>query len=207
MNRRELLATTGLVLGGLAGCTGSNDSENQITTSDDSTTTTSTSTDTTTTKEATTTTTTTEEPTTTTTEPPETSEYYGPTSENPKYVDLQYRNFKQQEIEAVKNKATSPGYRDLFRDIDAYTDKAVHYRGAVGQVMEGGMEDHYYLFIGIDGSSEKILYASWVGDRVLRGDRIEFWARVLGTESYQTGGGSQITVPALAIADLNVTAQ
>ncbi|RDZ65635.1 hypothetical protein C5B90_04560 [Haloferax sp. Atlit-12N] len=139
-------------------------------------------------------------PTTTTTA----GEYYGPTSENSTNVDLRLRDFTDDGIADVRNNASSPAYNHLLENIDSYTREAVHYMGTVGQVTKLDREDNYYFLVATGDSWHNLLYASWVGDTVHRGDEITLWGRVLGTETYQPVQGSQRTVPALAVADIDV---
>ncbi|WP_157533189.1 hypothetical protein [Haloferax profundi] len=131
-------------------------------------------------------------------------EYYGPTTENSTDVDLRFRDFTADGIAAVRNNASSPAYSHLLENIDSYTGEAVYYLGTVGRVTKLDREDTYYFVVAADDSWHNLLYASWVGDRVHRGDEITLWARVLGTETYQPLQGDQRTIPALAVADIDI---
>ena len=124
----------------------------------------------------------------------------GPTSEDSEYVDVQYREYSADEVSQIKNNITDVSFEELFRNIESYTGDFVSFQGEILQNLEG---DGYFTFlISFDQVGEELVYGSWVGGRYLEGDQIEFWAVVLGTETYETGFGSQKTVPALSIADI-----
>lgn len=126
----------------------------------------------------------------------------GPTTEDPRYVDVQYREYSDEDISLVKSNVRNVSYRDMFRDIESYVGEYVSFQGQIIQALEG--EEHFTFLISLDQYGEELIYGSWVGGRYLQGDQIEFWAEVLGTETYEMGAGSQNTVPALSIADIEI---
>ena len=117
-------------------------------------------------------------------------------------MDVQHRDYFEKEIEDIVSNAEDIGYRDLFRDIEAHTGDAVHYRAVIGQALED--ESYFVFLLAINSSFNQLAYGSWTGDRFLKGDTVEIWAEVLGTETYRTGAGSESTVPALSIADIRL---
>ncbi|WP_049987118.1 hypothetical protein [Halobellus rufus] len=136
--------------------------------------------------------------------PEPTSEFQGYTDEDPNYVDVQYRDYTEPEIEDIKEAAESPSYEDLFRNIDSTRGREVTYEGTVQQAIAAEDGSYFALFILIDGNFEKQTYVSWTGERFIQGDSVEFWGQVLGPETYVTGAGSQNTVPAIAAADMEL---
>ena len=130
------------------------------------------------------------------------SNFEGPTTENREYVELQYRDYLDHEVEAIRRNAQNIDYRTMFRDIEKYIGTPINYTGTIIQTLS--VDTHYIFLIAIDNSSNKLVNASWTGDRYIEGDEIEFWGVVLGTEVYQTGSGSQNTIPALSIADIEL---
>lgn len=130
------------------------------------------------------------------------SEFQGPDSEGSTYVELQYRDYHDHGIDEIKENAENPSYENLYRNADSMFGDPVHYTGTI--VQEIPYETHYVYFIALNNDSDQPVYASWVGDRYIKGDEIEFWGQVLGIEVYETGSGSTNTVPALAIADIEL---
>ena len=130
------------------------------------------------------------------------SEFQGDDSEGSTYVELQYRDYYDHEVEEVKADATEPTYEELYRNADSMFGDPVHYTGTIVQTIP--YDSHYVYFIALNDDSSQLVYASWVGDRYIEEDKIEFWGQVLGIEVYETGGGSTNTVPALAIADIEL---
>lgn len=129
----------------------------------------------------------------------------GPTREDSNKVDVQWHDWTDNEIATKKEAAIEIGYSDLMRNIEERTGNTVHFsRTLVIQVLEAGPDDTYIIGLSLDAAGQEILYVSWVGERVVRGDIVKIWGHVLGSEQYQTGAGSQRTVPALSLVDLTV---
>lgn len=137
-----------------------------------------------------------------TTSTPEGSDLQGPTQENRQYVELQFRNYTNSEVAEIKDSAQSINYRDLFRNVESYQSEAVTYTGTIWQTLES--QTHFTFLIAIENDPGMLIYASWTGDRFIQNDRIRFWGEVLGIEIYETGAGSEKTVPAIAIADIEL---
>jgi len=132
----------------------------------------------------------------------QTSTLQGTTDENNQTVDLQYRDYNDREVDAIRDSAQSLSYDDLFRNIESYTGEAVTFEAEIIQFLES--EDYNAVLYQFDSSLDDIAYGSWVGDRYLRGDVVTVWAEVLGTETYESGAGSQLTVPALSVAAMDL---
>ncbi len=128
-----------------------------------------------------------------------TSEFRGPAGEDRTYVDLQWRDYYDHEVEDIKADARRYPYDTLLRDAPDLRGEAITYNATVRQLITG--ERANTNFLALDNDVNQPAYASIVGDRFVRGDRIEFWGQVLGDEVYQTGAGSTVTVPAIAMAD------
>lgn len=130
------------------------------------------------------------------------SDFRGPTREDRTYVELQYRDYTQYEVSQIKSSAQDMAYRELFRNAEELRGTPIHYRATIVQSLLADTHDTYLLRIG--DSYSNYVYASYVGDRFIQGDVVDVWGEVLGLEIYETGGGSQNTVPALAIADMEL---
>lgn len=130
------------------------------------------------------------------------SEFRGPTDEDRTYVDLQYREYTEEERSTVRENAESIAYDELHRNVEEYVGEAVKYDGIVAQNIE--YESHLVFFIAINNNTRTPVYASWTGDRFIKGDAVRIWAEVMGIEVFQTGAGSERSVPALSIADIEL---
>lgn len=128
--------------------------------------------------------------------------FQGPTTENREFVELPYRDFPTSEVQTIRDEATSIDYRDLYRNAEEHVGKSVTYRGLVAQTLEG--EEYFQLLIAIEGNVNQLVYVSWTGDRFIREDAVRFWGEVLGVEIYQTAQGAENTVPAIAVADMEL---
>lgn len=135
-------------------------------------------------------------------EPESESELRGPTREDRTYVDLQYREYTEEERSTVRNNAESIGYDELYRNVESYAGEAVTYDGSVIQNLES--ENHFTFLIALNNDTNQPVYGSWTGDRFIEGDTARIWAEVLGIEIYQTGSGAERSVPALSIADMEL---
>jgi len=135
---------------------------------------------------------------TTTAELPQ-SEFQGSADEDRTYVDLQYRDYYDHEVEEIKAKAETIPYDTLLREAPDLRGRNIKYTATVRQLLSG--ENVNYNLLALNDQAEESAYASVVDDRFIRGDRIEFWGQVLGEEIYNDSANSEVTVPALAIAD------
>jgi hypothetical protein len=131
-----------------------------------------------------------------------TSEWRGPTEEDRAYVDLQYRDWLPREVESKKVDAIDVAYDELSRNTEEYVGATVYFRsGTILQTLEA--ENRFVFFIGLNDSRQQPVYASWTGDRFVRGDHVAIWGHVMGTESY-AHQGQQVTVPALSLVDVEI---
>jgi hypothetical protein len=74
----------------------------------------------------------------------------------------------------------------------------------VVQTLEGPDADYSVLVLSYDGRGGDVVLGSWLGGRYLQGDIVTYWGEVLGTETYGTVNAGQLTVPAIAIADVEL---
>lgn len=129
------------------------------------------------------------------------SEFQGPSGEDRTYVDLQYRDYLDYEVEEIKSAAGDTSYEDVFRNADDRRGDAVHFTGTVAQSLLPS--DAFDVYLINTGSSErKPIYASYVGDNFIQGDEVELWGQILGIEIYETGLGPTNTVPGIAVAEM-----
>lgn len=133
------------------------------------------------------------------------SQFQGPTEEDNQQVDLQYQDYTDSEVETIKSEAEEIEYDSLARNAE---DREGDYIKFVGLVVQNLEADNYSaLLLSFDTSGTQLTYGSWTGDRFLQGDVANVWAEVLGTETYQQASGAQKTVPAIAIADVELTGE
>jgi chromosome segregation ATPase len=92
-------------------------------------------------------------------------------------------------------------YDQLARTPDQYKGQKVKFRGKVVQVIEGDTE--VSIRLATKGSYDDILYCQYdktiVSSRVLEDDTITIYGMALGTISYESTMGGQITIPAVAV--------
>lgn len=207
MKRRGFLSALGATV--LAGCAGGGGTETVVVTKTVVKTPASTPTPTqsaTPTRTPTSSPTPTETPTSTpTATPTQESKFKGPTEEDRDYVELRYRDYTESEVEEIKANADDFQYRTVFRDIEDWVGHPFKFTGTIIQALE--LETHFTFLIAVNDSIDELVYASWTGERFLEDDRVRCWAEVLGTEIYETGAGSENTVPALAIADIELLSE
>jgi len=131
------------------------------------------------------------------------SQLQGPTEEDSSTVDLQYREWTDGEVETVKSDASQlESYDDLARNAEDRAGEYISFNAIVLQNLEA--ENYSALLLSLDNAGSQTAYGSWTGDRFLDGDVVTVWAEVLGTETYETAGAGQRTVPALALADVEL---
>ncbi|WP_380676256.1 hypothetical protein [Salinigranum sp. GCM10025319] len=132
--------------------------------------------------------------------PTPTSEWRGPTEEDRAYVDLRYRDWLPREVESKKRDAIDVAYEELSRNVDEYVGQTVYFRAStIRQVIEA--DGRFVFFIEVNHSRQQPVYASWTGDRFVRGERVAIWGHVTGTERY-AHRGQQVSVPALSLVDV-----
>lgn len=127
------------------------------------------------------------------------SPWNGPTEEDREYVDLQWREWTDAEIAEKKDAAEQLSYDDLRRNVEEHVGTTIQFRGLVYQTLEG---DAFYFLLGYNSLSDGV-YASWTGDRYIRGDVLQCWGHVLGVEVYRSNGAEQ-SVPALSLVDVEL---
>lgn len=180
MRRRAFLTITGASF--LAGCSGGSDESAPDPTAEPTDTPTPTST-----------------PTPT---PDPGSKFRGPTREDRTYVDLQYRDYTDKERSTIRENAEAIEYDELYRNVENYVGEAVTYDGVVIQNLES--EKYFIFLIVLNNDPNQLVYGSWTGGRFIEEDAVRIWAEVLGIEIYQTGAGSERSVPAVSIADMEL---
>lgn len=128
----------------------------------------------------------------------------GPTSEDTQVVDLQWRDWSDEEIATVKDEADEVSYDELLRNAEDMVGEYVTATTVVGQSLEGPDANYTALLLVYDQLGQKPMYGSWTGDRYIRGDTVTYWGEVLGTETYETSQQGQLTVPAVTVADIEL---
>lgn len=128
----------------------------------------------------------------------------GPTSEDTQAVDLQWREWSDEEISTAKAEASEVDYDELLRNAESMVGDYVTATTVVGQSLEGPDANYTALLLSYDQLGQEVAYGSWTGDRYIRGDVITYWGEVLGTETYETSQQGQLTVPAVTIADIEL---
>lgn len=130
--------------------------------------------------------------------------FAGPTDEDPDVVDVRYRAFTESEVTTIREDASEIPYDDLQSNIDAHVGAAIVFRGTVIVITEH--EDHFVYQISMAGDPTQVQWAfgSWTGPAVEEASRIVGWGEVLGPEVFTQGMGEELTVPAIAIADVEV---
>jgi len=115
------------------------------------------------------------------------------------YVDVPYRDYLDKEVEEIKSNATAYSYEELYRNADSLRGETVTFSGTIGQVL---VQDPANTYLIRYSETRGFVYATYVGDRFIEGDRIECWGEVVGLEIYESGAGSENTVPSLTLADV-----
>lgn len=109
-----------------------------------------------------------------------------------------------------QNPLTGISYDQLFRNIDSYTGKFVHYEGQVIQVLGNSGDWNIRVNITQQGDppytywQDPIFIYSYSPDRVIENDLIEFTGQVNGVITYKSVLGGDITVPSLTIYEQQV---
>ena len=104
-------------------------------------------------------------------------------------------------LEAPFNPANyeSVAYNDIARNPDSYIGKQVVFTGKVLQVMESSTEID--LRVATDGGYDDVVLAAYDPDlldfRVLEDDQIKFYGMCLGLYTYTSTMGAEISIPAV----------
>lgn len=130
------------------------------------------------------------------------SDFRGPTSENRTYVDLQYREYSDEEQSTIRENAERIEFDELYRNVEQYSGDPVTYDGVIVQTLEA--DTHFTFLIALNNDPNQLVYMSWTGGRYIEQDTVRIWGEVLGIEIYQTGAGSERSVPAVSIADMEL---
>ena len=114
---------------------------------------------------------------------------------------------KQKALEEEKKKGYNTGitYEQLARTPDKYEGKKVKFRGRVVQVIEG--DDEIQIRLAVNDNYDTILYGGYdpsiVDSRILEDDYITIYGISVGTISYESTMGGQITIPGVAIEKID----
>lgn len=108
---------------------------------------------------------------------------------------------REQEKEA-KQYETGITYDQLARDPDKYTGNKVKFSGKVIQVMEDGSGE-VQLRVAVNDNYDTVLYCMYpdsiVSSRILKDDQITIYGMSLGTITYKSTMGGNITIPAVDV--------
>lgn len=128
----------------------------------------------------------------------------GPTEEDPDEVDVRYRRFTEDEVRSITSSAQEIPYDDLLSNIESYVGTPIVFGGTVIVINE--LDDHFVYQISMAGNPNQLqwAFASWTGRGVEEASRVTCWGEVLGPEIFTQGMGEELTVPAIAIADIEV---
>lgn len=108
---------------------------------------------------------------------------------------------KQKQLEEEKKKGYNTGitYSQLARNPEKYEGKKIKFSGKVVQLIEGD-GDEIQIRLAVDGDYDTILYCGYnkdiVSSRVLEDDYITIYGSSIGTITYESTMGGQITIPA-----------
>jgi len=104
-------------------------------------------------------------------------------------------------VETIKSNAQKISYDSLMRYNENFVDEIVTYRGEVIQVIEIS-KNSYVLRVAVTKKTyiwDDIIWAYYSGERLLKGDIIDFWGRVKGLKTYTAVLGNEITIPEIEI--------
>lgn len=107
----------------------------------------------------------------------------------------------EEEAEKAKGYETGITYDQLARTPDDFEGKKVKFYGKVLQVIEG--DDSVQIRLAVDDNYDTVLFgeylSSTVSSRVLEDDYITIYGTSVGTISYKSTMGGQITIPGVYI--------
>lgn len=105
-----------------------------------------------------------------------------------------------------KARAENIAYADLARNPDTYKGHTVHFRGKLIQVIDGGgtSESQYRVNVtedeyGLWDDTVLISFNTDPNQRFLEDDIVEFWGDSVGTITYKSVLGGDITIPAVSV--------
>lgn len=128
--------------------------------------------------------------------------FSGPTEEDPDVVDVRYRQFTAEEVSSIRSAAREIPYEDLVANLEGHAGAAIVFSGTVIVITEH--DDHVVYQISYAGNPSQVQWAfgSWTGAAVEEASQVTCWGEVLGPEVFTQGMGEELTVPAIAIADV-----
>lgn len=130
--------------------------------------------------------------------------FEGPTEEDPDVVDIRYRTYTPDEIQSIKSEAAEIPYDDLLANIESLVGAPIAFRGFIITIQDN--DDHVVYRIAVPGDPDRLqwVFASWTGARFEEAASVSCWGEVLGPEVFTEGMGRELTVPAIAIADMDL---
>lgn len=130
--------------------------------------------------------------------------FMGPTEEDPDTVDVRYRAFTEDEIDTIRSEARTIPYDDLLANVDAHVGSPIVFDGLLVTIREEA--DHFVYQISMAGNPQELqwAFASWTGAAFEEAAFVTCWGEVLGPEVFTRGMGEELTVPAIAIADMEL---
>lgn len=110
----------------------------------------------------------------------------------------------QQEIENIREKATSPDYDTLYRNINDYEGEPVTYQGRIVDFAESS-ESRQEIVLNAGGSISDpwTFWCIWRGDPFRERDEVRFWGVVDGLETYSSLMGER-TVPRIIVQEMEL---
>ena len=150
-----------------------------------------------------------ETPTSTTGDGTETN--YSDTDYDDEYSDEEYEDDSEEEVltdeEVLQNaknyktgKCKEIAYDKLARNPDQYQAEQIKLSGRVLQVMEGDT-DYYELRVAVNDDYDTVMYVTYdhriLESRILEDDYITLYGASMGTITYESTMGGNITIPAM----------
>lgn len=107
-----------------------------------------------------------------------------------------------QSEESYKGSAQDLSYDDLARNPDSHKGQVVHFKGKIIQVIDDDTLTQYRISVTPTsyGSWDNPVYVTFKTDsnnRFLEDDVVEFWGTSVGTITYESTMGGNITIPAV----------
>ena len=120
-------------------------------------------------------------------------------------------------VKEIKSKANEVGYNDLMRYNEEWVGEIIYCIGLVVQVMEIS-DDRYALrvYVTPQGLTEKYqgrsswtnaIWVNYEGTRLLEDDLVDIWGEVKGLKTYESVGGSEITIPEIDALHIELIAE
>lgn len=124
---------------------------------------------------------------------------------------------EEEKAEGIKNKAYVVGYNDLMRYNEECVGEIIYCIGPVVQVMEIS-DDRYVLGVYVtpkEGTHVNSLGRAWKdaiwvnyeGVRLSEDDVVDIWGEVKGLRTYESVGGSNITIPEIDALHIGLVAE